>query len=72
MEHLQASERAYSEEYGFPIEFYFTNSHPGEDPDLFYKEPMSEEDWDALQRQQQSQSRPQNGRKHGRNGGGRY
>jgi hypothetical protein len=65
MEHLIKVAPELSKEYGFPISFIFVNSHPGEDPDLFYKEAMTEEDWNASQ----GQGGGKNGRKHGRNGG---
>jgi hypothetical protein len=65
MDHLIKVAPELSKEYGFPVSFIFVNSHPGEDPDLFSKEAMSEEDWNASQ----GQGGGKNGRKHGRNGG---
>jgi hypothetical protein len=63
MEHLQKVAPELSKEYGFPVSFIFVNSHPNEDPDLFMKPEMSEQDWN------ESQGRGGNGRKHGRNRG---
>jgi hypothetical protein len=50
MEYLKASEASLSAEYGFPVRFIFVNSHPGEDSDLFYQEPVDEKDWEASQK----------------------
>ncbi|MDE2509788.1 MAG: hypothetical protein KGL74_01580, partial [Elusimicrobia bacterium] len=63
MEHLKASEKALSAEYGFPVSFIFVNSHPGEDPDLFSKTPVEESDWQASQN-----GGGKSGRKHQGNG----
>jgi hypothetical protein len=70
MDHLIAVAPALSKEYGFPVSFIFVNSHPGEDPDLFYKPAMTEEDWNESQGQGGGKN-GRNGRKHGRNGGRR-
>ncbi|HEX4047247.1 MAG TPA: hypothetical protein VH309_05410 [Elusimicrobiota bacterium] len=67
MEHLRRIAPELSKEYGFPVSFIFVNSHPGEDPDLFDKPAMTQEDWDASQ----NQGRGGSGRKHGRNSGRR-
>ena len=65
LEHLQQVAPELAKEYGFPVSFIFVNSHPNEDPDLFYKEEVSAEDWEASQNRGGSR----NGRKHGRNSG---
>jgi hypothetical protein len=62
MEYLKSAGPALSKEYGFPVSFYFVNSHPGEDPDLFDKTPMDEAQFKAMQQG----GGKQNGRKHGR------
>ena len=56
LEHLQASAPALSKEYGFPISFIFVNSHPNEDPDLFNRKPIDNNQF----------SRQRRARKHGR------
>jgi len=54
-----------SEQYGFPVEFVFVNSHANEPPDLFYREPVSLADWQASQGG--FGSAKQAGRKHKKN-----
>ena len=39
LEYLKAQEPALGARYGFPVSFLFLNSHPGEDPMLFYQVP---------------------------------
>ncbi|MFI5363883.1 MAG: hypothetical protein ACHQ49_18120 [Elusimicrobiota bacterium] len=56
MEYLKTQEPVLTEKYGFPVSFLFLNSHPGEDPMLFYKTPIA------------SPKSAGSGRKHGRNG----
>jgi hypothetical protein len=47
LEHLKTAGPRLSEEFGFPVSFMFVNSHPGESADLFYRTPMSQEEWAA-------------------------
>jgi hypothetical protein len=47
LEHLRQAGPALSREFGFPVSFIFVNSHPGEDPDLFNRQPMSKAEWAA-------------------------
>jgi hypothetical protein len=54
MEYMKAQEPILSAKYGFPVSFIFINSHPNEDPMLFYKKETIVE-------------QPAGGRKHGRN-----
>ncbi|MFI5363196.1 MAG: hypothetical protein ACHQ49_14615 [Elusimicrobiota bacterium] len=65
LEHLQQVAPELAKEYGFPVSFIFVNSHPNEDPDLFYKEETSAADFAASQ----NRGGGKNGRKHGRNSG---
>ena len=53
MNYMKAQEAALSAQYGFPVSFVFINSHPHEDPMLFYKQETVVE-------------QPAGGRKHGR------
>ncbi|UPT73266.1 MAG: hypothetical protein M0D55_15455 [Elusimicrobiota bacterium] len=64
LEHLKAIGPALSAEFGFPVSFIFVNSHPGESPDLFNQEAVSEADWMAMN----GGGKKGGGRKHGRGG----
>lgn len=48
-DYLEKQGPALSAKYGFPVTFVFLNSHPHEDLLLFYRKPMSQDDWDAQQ-----------------------
>lgn len=50
MEKLQAQAPMLSKKYGFPVEFLFLNSQPGEDPMLFYKKAVDADQFYASQR----------------------
>lgn len=56
MEFLEAQAPILTEKYGFPVSFLFLNSHPGENPLLFYQkaEEPAQQSWGG-------------GRKHGKN-----
>lgn len=62
LEHLKVIGPKLSEEYGFPVSFIFVNSHPGENPDLFYQKAMDEAEWAAMN----GGGKKGGGRKHGR------
>ncbi len=47
--HLEAEAPKLSAEYGYPVSFLFLNSHPGEDPMLFYQEPTPLDQWHPTQ-----------------------
>lgn len=51
LEHLKTAGPRLSREYGFPVDFIFVNSHPGESPDLFYQQPLSQAEWAARGKQ---------------------
>lgn len=48
LDYLKTQGPILSEQYGFPVSFVFVNSHAGEPSDLFYRTPVTQEQWEKM------------------------
>ncbi len=51
LDYLKTQGPILSERYGFPVSFVFVNSHAGEPSDLFYRAPVTQEQWEKMAQQ---------------------